>query len=392
MQPFEGGGSDLSLDQSEVFYDCVEADIDHDSGGGGGNAHPPHGQGSAKFRLRMSGFDLTLMLGEGTTSNDPSVNRICFQARRLIHVLHHSGTLKQYSADIGTFVADATDGSAAIGCVRMLEIGVVDTTDVSIPVEWSPCIQVKCSRGSSKGADSRGSDRVTKGDLTSVDIQCLPVAAVINAKWIGMLSEFVAQSHPKTCRSRDGSSQPKDVSGTESDRTPLTPAVNAEDTVGVDDYCVTLSVSVPNVLVRLPADPAACSSVAYTALITSIRNGCSPVGWTRRDSMEGAPALMVEVQDMVLTSCFGSPGVPLGSLECSKVACEIILNDSEDMAGVAGVMGLYFLEASRSDPETPVKVEYGCPEDMGRTRKSGAARRAGVGDLEFLHTWEPNDG
>lgn len=369
-----GIGSHLSLGQSDVFYDCEDTTDDGTGRGGHSGAEADRLQNSAKVRVRMTGLDVTLLLAEeagGRSHSGSDASFVRLQMRRMIQTLHSAETWNRSVAEVGTFVADFTSGHRRP--VRVLEVSGADDS--------CPCIEANCTTGVTDSEDmDHGDGRV------SVDVRCLPVAAIMDARLVGLLGGFIAQSTMTRPVVDDG--------GCGGHSNHISTGVASRNKLA-GDRNIHVAVSAPKLAVRLPADPSACSSMAHVALIDSVRNGTSPVGWTLRETggEAAAPALVLEVEGATVTSCFGSPTTPTVTLECTRVACEMLLVCSGGGRGIRDgeAIGLYFLEASRSGSEAPLKVEYGLAEAVGKAGRLGVARPASA-DLKFLHTWEPNDG
>lgn len=376
-----GTGSYLSLGQSDVFYDCEEGS---DDVGGGGDARPDR-HGSMKFRVRMAGLDVNLLLAQESmtpprSSDSPSAS-LRFQMRRMSQTLLCEGKWMQSVAEVGTFVADWSGGSARDGrCVRVVEV--VGAADAS------PSVQISCTAGAeTTGTEIRRETDPVDGEQVSLTIDCLPVAAVLDPGLVRCLSNFVAQVRPpvggKDAGGGNGQSMPVPSGGS------------------VRDPRVVVALSMPELTVRIPADASACSSDAHAALVSSVRNGTSPVGWAHRreHADEVAPMLVLQVEGVVVRMASGSSRPQETVLECTRVACQLLLLLGSDRAddgsdgdgGVDGLIGLYFLEASRSSGGAPLKVEYGLVKDVRNPGQVDLAR-PGDTDLKFLHTWEPNDG
>lgn len=377
-----GGGSRSSLGQSDVFYDCEDGVEDGVGGNGAYGRNKETGtdhHDDAKVRVRMTGLDITLLLSNGTlngSSNCASASHIGVQMRRISQTLHFSEGWMQSVTEVGTFIADFADRDAG-GCRR------VPVVEVFGAAGASPCLQMTCSSGGGVDTDAENTSVNGAGGI-AVDLQCLPVAAVVDTRLVGLLCEFITQVLPQA-----GQVQP--VVSTD-DGGGNGRSMDVASSGKVRDRRIRVVVAVPKLTVRFPADPGACSSAAYTALISSVQNGTSPVGWAPREAPEQlSPALVLEIESATVTVAVGAPKTPTATLDCTRIACQMLLvcsnGNSSDEGG--DLMGLYFLEASRVD--TPLKVEYGLAEDMGKAGNLGAARPADA-DLKFLHTWEPNDG
>lgn len=373
------GAGSYMLGQSDVFYDCEEGS---DDVGAGGGARPDR-NGSMKFRVRMTGLDVALFLAQESvgplTSGSPSAS-LRFQMRRMSQTLICNEKWVQSVAEVGTFVADWSGGNARDRqCVRVVEV--VTAADAS------PSMQISCTAGAeTTGAETRRETDPVDGEEVSLTIDCLPVAAVLDPGLVRSLSNFFAQVRPP------GDGKDGGGGGGNSQGMPVPSGVR------VREPRVVVAVSVPELTVRIPADASACSSDAHTALVSSIENGTSPVGWAPTDELEErahevAPILVLQVEGVAVRIASGSSRPHETALECTRVACQLLLLGS-DRAGDAsgeGLIGLYFLEASRSRAGAPLKMEYGLAKDI---RKAGQVdlARPGDADLKFLHTWEPNDG
>ena len=370
-----GAGSYLSLGQSDVFYDCEEGS--DDVSGGNGTRSDRHG--SMKFRVRMTGLDVTLLLAQESMgllggSGSPSAS-LCFQMRQMSQALLYDGKCIQSVAEVGTFVADWRGGNARHGqCVRVVEV--VSAADAT------PSVQISCTAGAetAEAETNRKTDPVG-GEEVSLTIGCLPVAAVLDPGLVHSLSNFFehVRQPVDSINGWDGNSQGMPVSSGGSGREPR----------------VVATLSVPELTFRIPADAGACSSDAHTALVSSVHKGTSPVGWAPRKEFahEVAPMLVLELEGVAVRIGFGSSRPQETAVECTRVACQLLLRGSNcaDDGGGEGLIGLYFLEASCSSAGAPLKVEYGLARDI---RKAGQEdlTRPGDADLKFLHTWEPNDG
>lgn len=368
-----GAGSYLPLGQSDVFYDCEEGNNDI-SGGGGARSDR---RGSMKCRVRMTGLDVTLLLTQESmdalrSSDNPSAS-LRFQMRRMSQTLLCDGKWMQSVAEVGTFVVDWSGRNVRDGrCVRVVE--------VFSAADASPCVQISCTAGSETAeAEIRCElDRID-GEEVSLTMDCLPVAAVLDPGLVHCLGDFFAQVRPRV----DG----KDGGGGKCRGMPV-PSGST-----VREPRVVVAIAVPELTVRIPADASACSSDAHTALVSSIQNGTSPVGWAPREELadEVAPMLVVQVEGVAVRIAFGSSRPQATALECTRVACQLLLLGSDRDGGGESLIGLYFLEASRSSAGTPLKLEYGLAKDIRKAGQLDLAR-PGDADLKFLHTWEPNDG
>lgn len=372
-----GASSFLSLGQSDVFYDCEEGS---DDGMEGGGARPDR-RGSMKFRVRMTGLDVTLSLARGAVSapergSDAGEDCVRLQMRHMSQTLHIAGSRVQSVAEIGTFVADWNDGSGS--CVRVVEV--LEAAGAS------PSVQVSYS--TAEGRDPRADNGREDGEDVGLDVVTLPLAVILDPRLVGSVSDFLARVQPHV--------------------QPIQPVDDIDLTSGVHghgrsapsggdarDPRVVITVGVPKLTVRVPADSSACSSDAHAALISSVQDGTSPVGWTPREMLAGevAPMLVLEVEGVAVRLAFGSPTTQETALECTRVASQMLLafGDGSEHDGGVAVMGLYFLEASRSDAEAPLKVDFGLAKDIRKAGQLDLAR-PGDADLNFLHTWEPNDG
>lgn len=343
---------------------------------GGGGARTDR-LGSMKFRVRMTGLDVTLLLAQDSmntlrSSGSPSAS-LRFQLSRISQTLLCDGKWMQSVAEIGTFVADWSSGKARDGqYVRVVEV--VSAADAS------PSVQIS---GTARAGTRRETDPVD-GEEVSLTVDCLPVAAVVDPGLVLCLINFCAGVRPLVGGNGGG-----DGNG----NGPGTPVPSGNS---VREPRVVVAVTVPELTVRIPADASACSSDAHTALVSSVQSGTSPVGWAPREEFAdevAAPMLVLQVEGVAVRMAFGSSPLQETSLECSRVACQLLLLCSDragDGAG-EGLIGLYFLEASRSSAGAPLKVEYGLAKDI---RKAGQVdlARPGDADLKFLHTWEPSDG
>lgn len=369
-------GSQLSLGQSDVFYDCVEGSVDES--GERGVRRRRSGAGvdgleSAKIRVRMAGLDVTLLLDNEPrepSSSGCSGRYIRFQTRHVSQTLQYAGGVAQSVAEVGTFVVDCSDGSAhqTPRALRVLE--------VLVGTDGSPCIQITGS-GSVRGSQA-GAGHVGDGGIT-VDVESLPLAAVLDVHVAVFVTEFLSQVKLQA-------PSPHSV-GVVDERDESTGNPRSDCVVSSSRH-IAVTAAIPKLTVRFPADPSSCSSVAHAALVTSVEDGTSPVGWAPRRPLGDVapPALVLEIDDIMLKIEDGPEKMLKATLECSKLICEMILisNDGE-------LMGLYFLEACYSVTEGPLKVEYGLAENIGNRRKLDVIRSADAG-LKFLHTWEPNDG
>lgn len=373
-----GASSFLSLGQSDVFYDCEDVSDDGVEGGGARSDR----RGSMKFRVRMTGLDVTLSLAPESTGapergGSASENFVRLQMRHMSQTLHSAGGWVQSVAEIGTFVADWNDERGS--CVRVVEVlGAASA---------SPSVQVSFSTGD--GAEARGNNHREDGEDIGLDVATLPLAVILDPRLVGSVSDLVArvQPHVPPTRSVDeidlkggGHGHGRSVSSIGNPR----------------DRRVVMTVNVPKITTRIPADSGACSSDAHAALISSVRDGTSPVGWTPRETLAGevaAPMLVLEVEGVAVRLAFGSPTTQETALECTRVACQMLLSfaDSTEHDGDIAMMGLYFLEASRSSADVPLKVDFGLAKDIRKPGELDLAR-PGDADLNFLHTWEPNDG
>lgn len=366
-----GAGSYSSLGQSDVFYDCEEGnDV---SGGGEG---PSDRRGSMKFRVRMAGLDVTLLFAQESMdslrSSDSSSASLRIQMRQMSQTLLAGGKWTQSVAEVGTFVAEWSGGNARDGrCVRVVEVFSADV---------SPSVQISCTAG----AETTGTERqreVDRGveDGVSLSMDCLPVAAVLDPELVHCLGNFFAQTRPPAGSKDGGGGNGEGLS---------VPSGSTRE------MCVAVAVNVSELTVRIPADASACSSDAHAALVSSVEDGTSPVGWANREEFtDEAPMLVLQVEDVAVRIASGSSRPQETTLECTRVACQLLLlgRDCAGAGGGKGRIGLYFLEASRSSAGTPLKVEYGLAKDIRKADQLDLAR-PGDADLKFLHTWEPNDG
>ncbi|CBN78544.1 ATG2 Autophagy-related protein homolog [Ectocarpus siliculosus] len=372
-----GAGSYLSLGQSDVFYDCEEGS---DDGNGGGGARADR-HGSMKFRMRMTGLDITLLLpqestgplGGSTASASTSARYVRLQLRRLSQTLHCAGSWMHSVSEVGTYLTDWKDGNDS--CVRVVEVlGAADS---------SPSVQISCTMG--EGGEPLGEKNGADSEDVALEVRCLEVAAVLDPRLVSCLSLFLVQVELRAERADDTNGGGGNGQG-----------VGVPSSGSTRDPRVVVAVAVPKLTVRVPADPSTCSSDAHAALIRSVQKGSSPVGWAPREEVPGdaAPMLVVEVEGVEVRLAFGASRTQQTVLECTRVACQMILvcdDGSRHGGGGGGLMKLYFLEAFRSAAETTLRVDYGLAKDI---RKAGQLDLARPGDagLNFLHTWEPNDG
>lgn len=371
-----GAGSYLSLGQSDVFYDCEQgSDDDNESSGARSARHA-----SIKFRVRMTGLDFTLLLAEESVDplgcDSARASYVRFQMRHMSQTLLCAGRWMQGVAEVGTFVADWNDGNLRDGQgVRVVEVlGSADT---------SPSVQISCSTGD----ESRGEIDRIDGEEVTLNVDCLQVTAVLDPGLLTSLSEFLAQLQRQM-----RPTQP--VAGTDH-RGRNDEGMTVPSSTSPRNPRVVVALALPGLTVRAPADPGACSSDAHTALMSSLQNGTSPVGWTHREvgAEDMAPAIVLEVADVVVRAAFGSSLPPEIVLECTRVACQMLLvcGGGARENGGGSLVGLYLLEASCSSDEAPLKVECGLAKDVRKVGQLDLAR-PGDADLNFLHTWEPNDG
>lgn len=368
-----------SLGRSDLFFDCVDGSEDVGEGSKDAKASI---RDTAKIRVRNTGLDVTLLLSQhslslrqarSATTSSVGECRIQMQMRRMSQTLHRNGRKIQSVAEIGTLVADYHDAVATmLRPVRILEV-VCDAGS-------SPSVQITCSMGGAvDGVHGRDETDI------AVDIQCLPIAGVVHTRIIALVNEFITRAVPQSVefgRSRIG----------EGGR-----SVGVTRCKNVSENVVRIATTVPKISVRVPADPRACSSEAYAALVQSVRNGSSPVGWeVARALEEAAPALVVEIEGVVLAHGVESADSRKTTVECSRVRCKMVLPFNAGDSGSHGAdhVALYFLEGIQSPgspSEARLKVEYGLAEDIRKTGRLGLARPLDA-DLKFLHTWEPSDG
>lgn len=363
-----GASSSLSLGQSDVFFDCEEGSDD-----GIGGVARSNGHGSSKFRVRMTGLDVTLLLAQTSTDvlrGSGASASVHFQARRMSQTWLCDGKCVQLVAEVGTFVTDWNDGNTRDGRgLRVMEVQAVDA---------SPSVEISYTARAESRRDGDGED-------IALTVDSLPVAAVLDPGMVNSLSNFFGQIQRQV--------------------RPLQPAegTNGRNTQGravpstssVHDSHVVVAITLPELTVRVPADSSAFSSDAYAALVSSVQNGTSPVGWAAREEIAGemAPMLVLQVDGVAIRLTLGSSRPQETALECAQVACQLLLpgvrGARED--GSRGLIGLFFLQASRSSAEVPLKLEYGLVKDIKEEGQLNLAR-PGDADLNFLHTWEPNDG
>lgn len=365
-----------------MFFDCEDGVEDSVGGIGAYGRKKETGayhHDDARVRVRMTGLDIALLLSNDTlngSSTCRNASHVGVQMRRMSQTFHCAEGWMQSVTEVGSFIADFVDRNAG-GCRRVAVVEVVGEADAC------PCLQMTCSN--SGGVDPHPETNSVDGaDNIAVDLQCLPVVAVVDARLAGLLSEFVTQVLPQARQ------VPPVVASDESGGNGRSMGVASSSKVR--NRIIRAVVAVPKLTLRLPADPNACSSAAHAALITSVRNGTSPVGWAPREAPEElSPALVLEIESATVAVAVGGPKIPTATLECTRIACQMLLVCSDGNRGDGGgdLVGLYFLEASRVD--TPLKVEYGLADDMRKAGNLGAAR-PGDADLKFLHTWEPNDG
>ncbi len=364
-----GTSSYLSLGQSDVFFDCEEGSDD----GIGGLARSD-GHGSSKFRVRMTGLDVTLLLAQECTDvlkGSGASASVHLQARRMSQTWLCDGKRVQVVAEVGTFVTDWRDGNFRDGRgLRVMEV--LQAADASPSVEISYIA----------GAEPR---REVDGEDIALAIDSLPVAVVLDPGMVNSLINFFGQIQRQV-----HSLQPAEGTDGRNSQGRAGPS-----TSGVRDSRVVVAITLPELSVRVPADSSAFSSDAYAALVSSVQNGTSPVGWAAREEIaeEVAPMLVLQVDGVAIRLALGSSKPQETALECAQVACQLLLPgvSSARDDGSGGLIGLYFLQASRSSAEVPLKLEYGLAKDV---RKAGQVNlaRPGDADLNFLHTWEPNDG
>lgn len=391
-----GGFSDnltSSLGQSDMFFDCVDGQ--EDSIGTPGTVQAPQMIGSgdrdtARVRVRIAGLDVTLVvpkeyvdpenLGSRVTqqvetfasssSDSGAASGFYLKMRRVSQVAHSHGTRLQSVVEVGTLVVDFADGSATLHRpVRLL--AVVDEADASA------CLNVTfCSGGASD--DPGESGRVGEAGI-SVDVECLPIEIAVHMHPLALMKDFLAQALPQAHSSGSGQAT----------------GVTAGRNLSHRQFKV--AGAIPTISVRLPARQSACFSEAYSALVKSVTNCTSPVGWERREAVEeAAPALVLGIEGAVVNHAVAQAGGAVTTLECVRVRCQMLLRCDVGESERDGVhnIGLYFLEAFRppgSHSEEPLKVEYGHSEDLGKVGRFGMARPNDA-DLNFLHTWEPSDG
>lgn len=361
----------MSLGQSDIFFDCEEGSDDDVGGAGAGS----DGHGSMKFRVRMTGLDVTLVLAEEPTlvpKNSGASTSVRFQARRMSQTWLCDGKWVHSVAEVGTIVTDWNDGSTRDG--RYLRV-----VEVLKAADASPSVEISYTAG----AQTRSEVNPVYGEDVALTVTCLPVAAVLDPRMVNSLSNFFAQIKVRPMQTVDGTNGRNSQTRAE------------PSTSSVRDSRVVVTLTLPELTVRIPADVSSLSSDAYAALVSSIQNDTSPVGWAQREEIaeDMAPMLVLQVEGVAIRIAFGSSTPQETALECERVACRLLLpgdNVARD-DGIGSPIGLYFLEASRSSAEMPLKLEYGLAKDI-RTAGQLNLARPGDADLNFLHTWEPNDG
>lgn len=393
----EGGlGSMMqsSLDQSDLFFDCVDGSEDP---GERSKYAEPQECDTTKVRVRVAGLDVTLCLSEAPLSsreierrevpymevemgNDTVARRLHVQLRRMTKTVHHVGSRIDAVAEIGTCVADYYDTD--LGTKQPLRVA-----EVLCEAQALPSLKVTCSNGPRTSAPRRAVE--TDEVNISVDVQCLPVAAVIHSRMLGFITKFLECAAPRV--------QPVESI---SEKTAHGGSINAATPGKESDKCVRVTVSISRIDLRLPSHPCVCSSEAYAALVQSVHNGASPVGWTVTEVPEvlrdQAPLLVVEIEGAVIEHTTRRASSPTCTVECTKLRCQMALplSDSDSEAAGASLMELHFLEAVQppgSPFNVPLKVEYGLAEDIVKAGRLEVVR-PGDANLKFLHTWEPNEG
>lgn len=402
----DGGNADGDLQsplgQSDLFFDCMDGTEEEGTGSRPVRANA-NDVDTAKVRLRVAGLDMTLLLSEdqsdvripdsrpacqrdaaGVTSSSSCISsRLHVQMRHMVETLHRSKNRIHSLGEVGSLSGDfISEIHETRHSVRLFEV--VDEAGAS------PSVQIMCS-GKSDSLTLTDPGHTEHVNL-SVDVQCSSVTAVIDTAAMSRVSDFVHRALPQDSFAEvdaringDGCSDGK--------------TVTAKVRRSKDGHHVGVVVSIPKITVQVPASPDACCSEAYSALVNSVRSGVSPVGWQQMETSEvGSPALILEVEDVVASRESSLPDVaPASIVECSRVRCQMVLPYDTGVDGNRKYdrIGLFFLEGYRSpDSATgaPLKVEYG-PATIGgkRSVRPDLTEAANV-ELNFLHTWEPNDG
>lgn len=380
-----------SLCQSDLFFDCVDGS--EDAGEGPKDAEAKD-RDTVKVRVRIAGLDITLLLAEVPLSlrhqrrEAPSIEvgasnkracRIHVQMRRMSQNVHRVGRWVESVAEVGTCVADYFDvGAGMMRPLRVMEMICEAGSPSSLKVTFST------------GAATAAPDRAiaTDEDLT-VRFECAPIEAVVHTRMLSCIHDFIARTVPQVQSAEFGVGNRTSGSAERS--------VGAEIPRMKSDRQLRVVAVFPKINVRVASHVCVCSSEAYAALVRSVQNGTSPVGWTATEALEEeAPYLVIEIKGAVIEHTAGQANSPTYTVECTEVRCRMLLpfraRGSE--SGGADHVGLYFLEAiqaSRSLSGAPLKVEYGLTNNIRRTGRLGVAR-PGDANLKFLHTWEPNDG
>lgn len=380
-----------SLGQSDIFFDCFDGSEDAREGPKDAESDD---RDSAKIRVRIGGLDVTLLLPEVPLSSRhqqteaPSMEagasnkrtcRVHVQMKRMSQTVHRAGSWIRSVAEVGTCVADYYDvGAGVMRTLRVMEMFCEAGSPSSI--------KATCSSGAAAAAPGRA---VVSDEGLTVHVQCLPIAAVVHTRMLISINEFIARAVPQV-RSAQTVFETRTSGGGVRSIGAATPKTRS-------NKHLRMVAVIPKINVRVASHPCVCSSEAYAALVRSVQNGTSPVGWTATEALkEAAPSLVVKIKGVVIEHTAGQASSPTYMVECTKVQCQMLLPfracDSE--SGSADHVGLYFLEAFQSPcslPEAPLKVEYGLAEDITKAGRLGVAR-PGDADLKFLHTWEPNDG
>lgn len=381
-----------------MFFDCVdesektEWDVADDS--------PAEGESdgdSTNVRIRIAGIDVMLStLGEqgdrrratpagerseiagNNASGDYSTSQIVLQMRHMVQTVRCVGSRIECAGEVANMRCDFIDGSSSNSrAVRLFQ--------VMDEVGATPCFQVVYSTSTRPPASTPFGEVGRTEELNPlIDIQCVSVSAAVHNDAIALMSDFLRRAVPQERPAQTNSRE-------DQDGTPSRQFVSCTSQKRTRTQRGRVSVKIPKIVVRVPALAETCSSEAYLALVSSVRNNMSPVGWERKERLEQVtPELVLEIEEINALKLLASAGPPSFTLECSRVRCQMML---PSRTKPDECLGLYFLDAHRPTDVPvgdPLRLEFGPSTDVRTGGKPGARHSAEI-DLKFLHTWEPND-
>ncbi|CAM9138705.1 unnamed protein product, partial [Choristocarpus tenellus] len=395
VRPVSDASGGPSLEDSDCFFDCIDT-IPNPEGDSGGAK-------DVKFHVQVGGARVVLLIEEQAMRGSIGMENVsttngASSGARLVAATYFQLLMNEMSYTMYLDPAQALNHQdAGIDSLTFCHVeGVPHDWDAGWvdeglgrsllqfpeqPSSSAPCLWFKSVASGSDPSVGVLCDNLPN---VSVDVSCLPMSITLDIQTILLFLDFVGCVQNSQCADE------AEVLGHSGDET-LTQQSHVS---------MTVSLSIPVIRLCLPVNTMPCTSAAASSLYSSIHNSTSPVAWELEDATRGlsrgAPALLLHLEMTVLTLRTGQPTLPMTSLESRKARCHMILPwDGESIDGLGSdqqCVSLFFLEATSSFKNpAPLLLEFGPSDKVGNGKRIGIKTPPSA-KLEFLHTWEPNEG